>query len=136
MGWLGASPDACVTDPHSNLPDSIPEFKCPFSKKAETPREACDDLNFYCFHNNGLHLKKSHHYYHQVQLKLFVGVDKYDWCDFCVYTPKGIKVERIWLDMEWSEMCIAELEGYYIRSLFSSQNHCINHHIYCGIICK
>ena len=93
MGWLGASPDTCVTDPHSNLPDGIAEFKCPFSKKEVTPCEACNDLNFYCFYDNSLHRKKSHQYYHQVQLQLFVGVDKYDWCNFCVYTPKGIEVE-------------------------------------------
>ena len=77
-----------------------------FLKKEVTPREACDDPNFYCFYDNGLHLKKSHQYYHQVQLQLFVGVDKYDWCDFCVYTSKGIEVE-------WSEMCITKLESYY-----------------------
>ena len=50
MGWLGASPgDARIIDPHSNLPNGIAEFKCPFSKKEVTPREACDDPNFYCF---------------------------------------------------------------------------------------
>lgn len=113
MGWLGASPDARVTDPHSDFPDGIAEFKCPFSKKELTPREACDDPNFYCYYDSGLHLKKSHHYYHQVQLQLFVGIDQYDWCDFCVYTPKGIEVERIWLDIEWSEKCITELDSYY-----------------------
>ena len=113
MGWLGASPDAHVTDPHSDFPDGIAEFKCPFSKKELTPREACDDPNFYCYYDSGLHLKKSHHYYHQVQLQLFVGIDQYDWCDFCVYTPKGIEVERIWLDIEWSEKCITELDSYY-----------------------
>ena len=67
----------------------LAEFKCPLSKKEVTPREACDDPNFY---DNGLHLKKSHkykYYYHQVQLQLFVGIDKYDWCDYCVYTPNG-----------------------------------------------
>ena len=36
MGWLGASPDARVTDPHCDLPDGIAEFKCPFSKKGDT----------------------------------------------------------------------------------------------------
>jgi len=33
MGWLGASPDVRVTDPYSDLPKGIAEFKCPFSKK-------------------------------------------------------------------------------------------------------
>ena len=82
-----------------------------FLKKEMTPREACDDL--YCYYECGLHLKKSHHYYHQVQLQLFVGIDQHDWCDFCVCTPKGLEVERIWLDIEWSEKCITELDSYY-----------------------
>ena len=112
IGWLGASPDARVTDPHSDFPDGITEFKCPFSKNEITPREACDDPNFYCYYDRGLHMKKSHHYYHQVQLQLFVGTDQYDWCDFCVYTPKGLKVERIWLDIEWSEKCIKHSGNY------------------------
>ena len=30
MGWLGASPDAKVTDPSFQPPDGIAEFKCPF----------------------------------------------------------------------------------------------------------
>ena len=77
MGWLGASPDARVTDPHIDFPDGIAEFKCPFSKKQVTPRKACDDPNFYCYNESGLHLKKSHNYYHQVQLQLFIIIDQY-----------------------------------------------------------
>ena len=33
MGWLGASLDAHITDPQSDFPNDIAEFKCPFSKK-------------------------------------------------------------------------------------------------------
>ena len=43
MGWFGASPDACIIDPHSEFPNGIAEFKCPYSKKELTPREACKD---------------------------------------------------------------------------------------------
>ena len=49
LGWLGASPDAFVTDPHSCLPDGIAEFKCPYSKREMTPIDACQDPKFYCF---------------------------------------------------------------------------------------
>ena len=38
-GWFGASPDASVTDPHSEFPNGIAKFKCPYSKKELTPRE-------------------------------------------------------------------------------------------------
>lgn len=114
MGWLGASPDALVTDPSSSLQSGIAEFKCPFSKKDQTLSEACSDPNFYfSFQNGSFQLKRDHCYYHQVQLQLFVGMDIYHWCDFCVYTTKGIGIERIWLDTAWCNTCIPELESYF-----------------------
>ena len=33
MGFLGASPDACVYDPHCEITEGIAEFKCPYSKR-------------------------------------------------------------------------------------------------------
>ena len=91
MGWLGASPDAVVTDPSVDLQDGIAEFKCPYTKRDLSPDDACEDTSFCCVRiNDELHLKRSHVYYHQVQLQLFVGMDKYHWCDFCVYTLKGV----------------------------------------------
>ena len=113
MGWFGATPDAFVTDPHSTFPNGIAEFKCPYTKKDLAPREACEDTKFYCYYDEGIHLKKDHHYYHQVQLQLFVGGDKYSWCDFCVFTSKGIEVEWIWPDLEWCTKCVTELDSYY-----------------------
>ena len=82
-------------------------------EKELTPREACEDTKFYYYYDGGIHLKKNHHYYHQVQLQLFVGADKYSWCDFCVFTLKGMEVERIWPDMEWWTKCVTELDSYY-----------------------
>ena len=38
--WLGASPDAWVTDPSVTNPQDIAEFKCPYSKAFVHPREA------------------------------------------------------------------------------------------------
>ena len=76
MVWI--SPDARVRDPHFDFPDGIAEFKCPYAKREMTPHEACQDPNFYCIYDNGLHLKRSHHYYRQVQFQLFVGIDLYD----------------------------------------------------------
>ena len=45
-GWLGASPDAQVNDPSCSLV-SIAEFKCPFSKRDQSPQDACANTNFY-----------------------------------------------------------------------------------------
>ena len=45
-GWLGASPDARVSDPSREL-FGIAEFKCPYTKRDVSPATACDDPNFY-----------------------------------------------------------------------------------------
>lgn len=114
MGWLGASPDALVFDPSSTLTRGIAEFKCPFSKKNIKPADACDDPGFCCAIRDGkFQLKRNHRYYHQVQLQLYVGMDLYNWCDFCVYTLKGVAVERIYADTEWCNLYIPELESYF-----------------------
>ena len=92
-GWLGASPDGCVVDTACDEPNGIVEIKCPYSKRDVTPEEACKDINFYCeFKDSCVTLKPNHSYYHQVQLQLYVGSDLYKWCDFCVYTTKGLSI--------------------------------------------
>lgn len=114
QGWLGASPDAFVIDTAFIQPNGIAEFKCPFSKKDESVHNACSDQHFYCTMVDGkLHLKRDHPYYHQVQLQLYVCMDMCDWCDFCVYTLKGVAIERIFLDTEWCDKYILELESYF-----------------------
>jgi hypothetical protein len=57
-------------------------------------------------------------YYHQVQLQLYVGMDIYFWCDFCVYTLKGVAVERLYLDTDWCNIFLPELEGYFDAYMF------------------
>ena len=95
-GWLGASPDAWVTDPSTDPKYGIAEFKCPYVKANVTVEEACEDKNFYCtMIDSKLHLEKNHSYYHQVQLQLYVANDRCNWCDFCVYTTHGVAVEGL-----------------------------------------
>ena len=105
-----------VSDPSSTLCQGIVEFKCPYSKRDEDPLIVCDDPNFYCSRfGNSIHLKKTHTYmyYHQVQLQLFVGMDVYSWCDFCVFTLKGVAVKRLHLDTDWCNVNIPELEIFF-----------------------
>ena len=72
-GWLGASPDACVTDPSSAQVEGIAEFKCPYTKLGVTPEEACEDSNFCCTMVNGrIQLKREHQYYHQVNFNFLL----------------------------------------------------------------
>ena len=42
-----------------------------------------------------------------------VGTDLYSWCDFCVFTTKGILVERIFLDPMWCTTYVPQLEEYF-----------------------
>jgi len=114
-GWLGASPDAWIYDPSSTHPDGIAEFKCPYSKADIDPHEACEDQSFYCsLINNKLHLKREHSYYHQIQLQLYVCGDKAAFCDFCIYTLKGVLVERVVQDKQWQENKATKLDNYFL----------------------
>lgn len=116
--WLGASPDAWVSDPSVRDKQGIAEFKCLYSKAFVHPEEACKDADFYCSITNGkLHLKNTHAYYHQVQLQLYVSCNYAKWCDFCVYTTCGIATERIYPDPEWEGTYCTELDDYYMGSI-------------------
>ncbi len=112
---LGASPDAWVHDSSCEFPDGIAEFKCPYSKADVSPSEACEDPSFYCDFTDGkLRLKCSHSYYHQVQLQLYVCGSKAAFCDFCIYTLKGVLIERIFPDKQWQENEAVQLDCYFI----------------------
>ena len=52
-------------------------------------------------------------YYHQVQLQLYVSQDRSGWWEFCIFTTKGMTVERIFPDQEWRNENITKLESYY-----------------------
>ena len=87
--------------------DGILEVKCPYFKCEISPEEACSDANFYSeLVNSNIQLKKTHLYFHQVQLQL------YDWCDFRVYTCKGMSVQCILPDFKWQEESIPLLESF------------------------
>lgn len=117
-GWLGASPDGVVSDPVRNPSFGLLEIKCPYSVREISPAEACQDPSFYCYisDDGSIKLKRNHSYYHQVQLQIYVCSDICNWCDFCVYTTKGIAVEHITVDREWIQKCIPELRVQFSSS--------------------
>ena len=113
-GWLGASLDAWVTDPSCNLTQGIAEFKCPYSKLDITPEKACEDPKFCCILlGDKIQLKRDHIYYHQVQLQLYVASDLCHWCDFCIYTTKGVAVERVFPDAAWKQIYCPVLDSFF-----------------------
>ena len=109
---MGASPDGLVfTDPHGACAVGILEVKCPYSMrdvKVEYPAKWHNYLNYLDCNNN---LKKTHDYYHQIQGAMAaVGVE---WCDFVIWTPSNMKIQRIRRDEGWSMRYVPQLESFY-----------------------
>ena len=88
--FLGATPDGGVYDPAElKHPFGLLEVKCPYSHKEHTPTEACSDSKFCCeSHDGKIQLKNSHSYFCQIQGQM--AICKREWCDFVIYTMKGI----------------------------------------------
>lgn len=116
-GWLGCSPDDWVVDPDSEDPNGVAEYKCPYSAREMTPREACSSLKgFFCKLEDGkVALKRNHNYYYQVQGTM--GITGIDWCDFTVWTPKGLSTERIASDKQFWESMTQKLEIFFDTAL-------------------
>lgn len=72
--WIAASPDGLIGR------SGIVEIKCPFSKKIKP-------------------LSEAPHYYAQIQLQLHCT--SREWCDFIVWTPTEMHIERVQRDGEW-----------------------------------
>ena len=102
--FLGASPDGKIIDLGCSEKYGILEIKCPETKFEVTPLDACSDPAFYLEDMDGIPtLKKSHSYYDQVQGQS--GITKAKWCDFVVYTDKGMSIERLTLnEIHWTEL--------------------------------
>ena len=117
--YLGASPDSKVVDSGCTEPYGIVEVKCPETKFMVTPLDACSDNHFYLENVNGIpKLKENHNYYDQIQGQL--GITNAKWCDFVVYTSKGMSIERITLDeYYWSELR-ETLSRYYFEHFLAT----------------
>ena len=113
--FLGATPDGTVYDPsNSEQPFGFVEVKCPYTQRERTPLEACSSPGFCC--DAQLHLRRNHLYYAQVQGQMAVG--QRPWCDFVVYTAKGINVERIQFDQGyWQNTLLPKLEAFFDNCL-------------------
>ena len=112
---LGASPDAKVIDFGCSICFGLAEVKCPHTEFHVTPLEACSDPNFFMekISDTQCRLKRDHAYYGQVQGQM--GVTGAKWCDFIVYTSKGIYIERIAFDPVYWGNLKNELLRYYFE---------------------
>ena len=123
--FLGASPDAYVFDPQAENQYGLVEIKCPYKYRGYSPIEAARQPDFCCSVNNGqdsrpsVELKRSHVYYIQVQGQMAITERK--WCDFTVYTSKGMSIERIAFDEEfWRNEVLPKLVTFYDKCMCPS----------------
>ena len=94
--WLACSPDDLVQD-SSVEPENqqgLVEYKCPYSARDTTVEEACNMKAFMAtMQNNTVILKQTNRYYYQVQGQMAVCGKR--WCDFVIWTPSSLSIERI-----------------------------------------
>ena len=108
---LGCSPDGLVYDPsmEQNVYGLL-EIKCPLLLK---DHDVCDfkmvltptQQNTFCLESEGtvIRLKKSHAYFYQVQMQM--AIMNLKWCDFVVWSAKGLIVLKIEFEPEfWDEI--------------------------------
>lgn len=108
---MGCSPDGLVYI-QGNI-NGIIEIKCPYVLSSCPPLSIDVGLtkqqhNQFCSSkvNGKLVLKKSHKYYYQIQMQMAICEVK--WCDFIIWSPKGMYVERITYDEEfWMPLALA-----------------------------
>ena len=113
--FLGASPDGAVYDlSNQTQPFGFIEVRCPHSVRNISPTEACTTAGFCCaLDTTGqLRLKENHQYYAQVQGQM--ALVERPWCDFVVFTMKGISVQRIPFNPNfWTDKLLPKLVPFY-----------------------
>ncbi|XP_075550050.1 uncharacterized protein LOC142583458 isoform X1 [Dermacentor variabilis] len=90
--YLAATPDAFISC--TCCGKGVIEVKCPYPLARRGIQEASNDPNFYLENVNGkLTLKRTHPYYFQVQTQM--AVCKTTYCNFVVWTPLSVYIERV-----------------------------------------
>ena len=116
-GYLGCSPDGIVWDPAAcdGQQKGLLELKCPYSVKDSEVVSACGQVkNFPChlLPNGTLELKKEHPYYFQIQGGM--ALTDTSWCDFVMWSPQWISLQRIPFDHElWEGLMLPKLSDFY-----------------------
>ena len=117
-GWLACSPDDLVFDSMADHDEQhgLAEYKCPYSARDTTVKEACKKKDFMSTVNNGrVTLKRTHKYFYQVQGQM--AICQRNWCDFVIWTPTSISVERIAFDPGFWANVLPKLELFFDRAI-------------------
>lgn len=114
--YIGATPDGKVCD---NGQTGILEIKCPYSQRDNSIDEAVHGADF-CLgiYDNEIKLKKTHDYYIQIQGQLLVSCAPF--CDFVVYTKKGIHFERILPDVDIMQNILDKTSEFYFKHIMKA----------------
>ena len=118
---FAASPDGLVLDPTDpNKIIGCLEIKCPWRLRNFTIRNLADwntNLDYLDKENN---LLQSHPYYHQIQGEIFETI--LEWCDFAIWCPSGILIQRIFLDRKWQDDVLPQLQRIYKYSFIRDED--------------
>ena len=111
--WLAASPDGLVADKTGDAIGLL-EIKCPKSKKNSSPEELINDDKFYVSLVDGKpELKNDHPNGCYSQIQMAMGLSGAPFCDFIVYTFKGLIIARTLFDNEYFINLIQKLNTFY-----------------------
>lgn len=112
--WLAASPDGLVQDESDDRKFGLIEIKCPKTKKNLTPQELCKDSKFYVeMDNDKPRLKRDHSNGYYTQIQMAMGLTGATFCDFVVYTFKGLIVVRTDFDETYFKTLLEKLNNFY-----------------------
>ncbi|XP_027140221.1 uncharacterized protein LOC113746909 isoform X1 [Larimichthys crocea] len=109
--YMGASPDGMVAcNCHGN---GICEIKCPYSQQDEANLELTAGQKGFCLTTDGgkVMLDREHEYFYQVQAQLHIS--QADYCDFIVWTPHDMFVERVIPDNAFWDTVLPEVEHFF-----------------------
>ena len=110
--FLGASPDALI---HCTCcGQGTIEIKCPLCASDTSLQEAADKTKHFCLNelpDGKFQLLHDHGYFYQCQLQMFVTGRSF--CDFVVWTPREIHIERITVDHELIQTVVPQTKEFW-----------------------
>ena len=120
--WLAASPDGIVLDPtQQEHQKGCLEVKCPYvCREKMTITDACRQVSAFCLveHEGLMCLSESHKYFYQIQTQMHVS--QFMWCDFVVWCPRQIFVQRIYYNAAFMSECLRKAKKFYFEKFLPS----------------
>ena len=120
-GDLAASPDGIVVDANDATRYlGLVEIKCPYRCAGERIRSGADWRKYLRYLDASNRLISTHDYYHQIQGQLCAtGLE---WCDFVVWCPTALLIQRIDLDPIWRSRTLVSLHRIYQWDILTQED--------------